>query len=106
MHETEAWKRYGVAALTLLVAIALVVLYPPFRERGAFVLCLGAVAVSAWYGGFGPAVSTALASALFAAIYVLPPQGVLGLLSVEDALRLALFLFVGGAIASLYEAKR
>lgn len=98
--------RYGTAALSLGVAIGLILLYPPFQERGAFVLFLGAITISAWVGGIGPALLAAGIATLYCAIYILPPEGVLGRLSPEDAARLAVFVLVASAIASLHESRR
>jgi len=68
-------------------------------------LLLTAVSVTAWCGGFWPAmVATALA-AVGAAIFIFPPLGRLDIFSVEDMVRLGMFIAVALIISSMYEAR-
>ena len=65
MATPSALKRYGVAAVAVLVAAAITFALWPVLEARSFLLLLGAVAAGAWYGGSGPGL---LAAGLSAAV--------------------------------------
>src|SRR5579884_2905971 len=48
-------QAYGVAVLASLCALGVALLLPQAADAAAPVLFLGAVAVTGWYGGLGPA---------------------------------------------------
>ena len=68
----EIWS-YGVAVLSVSLALA-IAQWPPLRlETAPVSLFLGAIMITAWYGGIGPGlVATALSSLAFD-YYFLPP---------------------------------
>jgi PAS domain S-box-containing protein len=89
--------RYPVAAVLSIAAMAVAVTFLPAVGRSIFAVFYIAVAVSAWYGGLGPAVlATGLGSV---AILLLPAfaPGSQGFVP-EDGLNLALFLTVATLI--------
>ena len=65
--------RYGVAVLVVCLAAGLTRLLAPVAEGIPFLFFFVAVMVSAWYGGFRPALVTILLGALWSAYFVLPP---------------------------------
>ncbi len=85
------WQRYGVALAAVAVATGLAVLLVDPHEQTAFLLFVAAVAVSAWYGGVGPALlATALGAALADYLFE-DPQFTLSITSPLDLLRLLVF---------------
>jgi len=91
----------GLVALSVLV----IVLYPPFLQRGAFVLFLCAVAISSWYGGARAAIVATILTSMVAAYILFEPYGTLRVTEFEDVVRLVLFIIVASAISTLYEAR-
>lgn len=103
MHQVlHKYMPYVVACASVGVAMLLILIVPAFVDRGAFILCLAAVSVTAWYGGWGPATVATLLSALGMAWFVLPPHDSIRINSGLDLLRLALFLLVAILISTLY----
>ena len=47
--------RYGFAALASLVAFVTMLVFVPLIDEPLYAILVGAVAVTVWYGGFGPA---------------------------------------------------
>jgi PAS domain S-box-containing protein len=69
------WARYVVALLAVAAATALRLLLDPYLgERYPLATILLAVLFSAWYGGFGPALTAAIAGAWAAWYFLLPDQ--------------------------------
>jgi len=67
-------QRYGLAVLSVAVALGAALLLQHFQFRDAAVpLLLFAGAVSSWYGGQGPAVLTVLLSLMGFAYFFVPP---------------------------------
>jgi len=90
-----------VAALAAQEAMAL---YKPLRQHGAFALYLGAVAITAWRSGFGPALVTTALSVLVASWQFLPPQRSFRVDSVDDVVRVLIFILIATLISSLHAA--
>ena len=93
-------------ALTLIVtAIALVATLILRRDGPApsFLFFVPAVAISAWYGGPGPAILATIASLLLIDLNFLAPGGSLRIDRVE-ALEIIAFIIVAGTIISTMEA--
>jgi K+-sensing histidine kinase KdpD len=65
--------RYGVAILVVGLAAGLTHLLQPVAAETPFLFFFAAVMLSAWYGGFGPALVTSLLGAVWSAYFVLPP---------------------------------
>ncbi len=49
--------RYGFAVISVVFAALVTYWVPWLRHREVFILPVGAVAISAWYGGSGPALT-------------------------------------------------
>jgi len=98
-------RRYTVAIGAVAMAVLLVWFYPPFKERGAFVLLLGAVSLATWYGGLWPGIVAIGLAAVTAAYYILPPADSVYITNLEDLIRLGLFLMIALLIGSLHEAR-
>ena len=92
---------YGLAGLTSLVALGLSFALDPVVEHSPATLFLGAVMLSAWYGGFGPGL-LATVSAAAAITYVFEaPTFQFGLETVSTAIDLLIFLLVAFLISAL-----
>jgi PAS domain-containing protein len=92
---TRRWlTRYGVAALTIVPAMAFMALVPgvPRWPGTAALVCLFAVLLSAWYGGFGPGLLT---TALVATLTLTPD------FPLWKQVRLLVFIAEGALISSL-----
>jgi PAS domain S-box-containing protein len=66
--------RYGVMLLSISLAFALTTLLPQLRERESFLVFIGAVAVSAWFGGRGPGVWACALSAIITNYFIYEPR--------------------------------
>jgi signal transduction histidine kinase/PAS domain-containing protein len=81
LHELpEASRRnpfvaYGIAAATTLAAFALTLLFEAFLGRTIFLLFWPAVVITAWLGGFKPALVTSAGAVLLVDYFVVPPPG-------------------------------
>src|SRR5881628_1585020 len=85
--------RYGVAASSVFAALSLTRLLS-LEDRAPFPLLLGAILLSAWYGGTPPAL-LATALALMGSVYfILPPTEAFRVASAEDMLTLGTFVLV------------
>ena len=71
-----------------------------------FLVPVAAVALSAWAGGLGPALTTALLSGLLTTFFVLDPVRRLDLANPADAVRLSVFLLVAVLVGWLAESLR
>ena len=103
--------RYGVAILSVLVALLLKLLFDPLiREESPFLLFHGAVMVSAWFGGLRSGLLATALSTLASDFFFLPPIYSLGVEEVGQRLRLGLFVvegsFIGGLTAAMQHARR
>jgi PAS domain S-box-containing protein len=68
--------RYGVAALVVGAAVLVKLLLDPLTAQDTpFLLILGAIMVSAWYGGLGPGLLATGLSALATDYFFLGPKG-------------------------------
>lgn len=68
--------RYGVAALVVVAAVLVKLLLDPLTVQDTpFLLILGAIMVSAWYGGLGPGLLATGLSALATDYFFLAPKG-------------------------------
>lgn len=97
---------YVVAVAASGLALVMSWLLGPFIDPSDFPLFLGAVMLSAWYGGFGPGfVATAL-GALAGSDFFLSPQAGLPGLGLHNFVRLGVFVFEALVITSLSTALR
>ena len=96
--------QYGVAALSVALAVALKLLLDPLiTDQSPFLLLAAAVMVGAWFGGLGPGLLATALGALAANYFFLPPDGSFTPLGVAF-LPLALFAVQGVLISYLTEA--
>ncbi len=95
-----AYVRYGAAVLVTALALLLTVLLSRFRPSAETPAFLLAVAVSAWFGGVGPAITATLLSALCLDVYVFPERMHLSLRA-QDFIGLGWFFASSAVIASL-----
>jgi PAS domain-containing protein len=93
---------YGVAILLAFTAGELTLLIPLVAERTPFLFFFPAVMLSAWYGGFRPALLTIFLAVLWSAYFLLP-QGhpVTGGVS-SNLLQLSLFVAVALFLSVLH----
>jgi diguanylate cyclase (GGDEF)-like protein len=94
----DPW-RYPLAVLLSALALLLTILLWPLMENSIFFLFVGAVAISAVYGGLGPGLVATLLSALASAFFL--PLGYSLLISLEGALLLSVFVLVGLTVSWL-----
>ena len=105
--EHRRWtRRYGVAALAVLLAIGLRWLLNPWAGANyPLVLAFAAVGVSVWYGGVGPAIFASVASYLLANYLFIAPAYSLSWQSL-DMIGLGTYLFSCGVITFFANATR
>ena len=104
----RSWRRlpedtrgYFVAAATTVLAAAVGILLRPYLERSIFILFAAPIALTAWYGGRGPALGATFLG-LVAADLVFLKQGSLYLPSESrDVVAIGVYLFVGLTIVHL-----
>jgi PAS domain S-box-containing protein len=104
-------KRYSAATAYVALATALrLLLNPLIGDQFPFATLFFAVAASAWYGGFGPAVAAALLGAAASALFFLPPLASLAVSDPVHQVGLLLYMAVSGAMAllggSMHDARR
>lgn len=98
----KAWKGYVVALL--VTTVALMVRWPMWSLLGdsvPFITFFAAITLSGWYGGLGPGLLTTVLSGLLTNWFFIVPYGSLDIADPADAVRLALFLTIGGIISWL-----
>jgi PAS domain S-box-containing protein len=93
-------RRYGFAVLASAAALAASLLLWPLIKPNNYMLFLGAVAVSAWYGGLGPALSCIVLADVSNAYFFLPAAYSLSV-TISTFMRLFTFSFVALLISSL-----
>ena len=55
-------QRYGLAVVSVSLALLFTISLPPLAERGTYMLFLVAVVIGALFGGWGPALLSILLS--------------------------------------------
>lgn len=97
--------RYGLAVLTVSLAVLLTSIIASLYTRTPFALFFIAIMVSTLYGGRGAGLLATALSAIATAYFILPP--VLSVaIGIEEAFMLAVFIFVALVISSLTERSR
>src|SRR5215212_7483009 len=100
---TSPFLRYGVAVLVAGVAVGIKLLLDPvILQDVPFLLLLGAVMVSAWYGGLGPGLLTMVLAGAATYYLLLRPQD----LFASGAIPLLVFFVEGTLVCLLTEALR
>jgi PAS domain S-box-containing protein len=95
-----AWIRYGAAALLVVLATVLTVAFQSWLAPTPLAPFFAAVAIAAWFGGFGPAVAAIVLSVPAIAVWALPPYGIFG--NPADVFaRLLTFVVVAVVISAL-----
>ena len=101
------WQRYGVAIwLSLFALLLTLLLQQPFQQnpQSPFLLFFGAVIVSAYYGGLGPALLTTAVSVLAGNYFLARPYSLI--LDVDSPLRLGVFALIALVISLLTNARK
>src|SRR5437879_5691161 len=94
----RVWAAYIVAVLTVALATVLrLALDPVLAEHHPFTLYFAAVAITAWYGGFGPGTAAIVLSYFAADWFFITPRFELNWPreNLDEFLALLLFLFSG-----------
>jgi PAS domain S-box-containing protein len=100
-------RRYGVALLAVLLALALrKAVDPILGERAPFFSFFLAMIFSAWYGGFGPAMFSLLLGTAFASYYFQTPRHSLYIEGVDAQLIVVLQFIVGTATALMSNSQQ
>lgn len=105
LNQTQYLRRYGIAIASVLIALLLIVAVDPFLQltQASFLLFVGAVAISALYGGCNPGIVATLLSAGFANYFFLEPRYSWSL-TLASGLRLVIFILEGVLISVLVGA--
>ena len=103
---STALRGYGIAVLAVAAAAGLgPFLTPVLGERAGLVTFFAAVLITAWSGGFGPAITAVLLSVLVATVLPLMAGGSMAggsaAVGLVDGAGLAAFLVLGGGCALL-----
>jgi PAS domain S-box-containing protein len=96
--------RYGVAVLSVALAIVLMMGLGPLAPRMPFAFFFAAVMLSSWFGGFGPGLLTTLLGAIASAFFFVPPRYSFRI-GLEGSLQLGVFLIVALFINLLAAAR-
>ena len=108
MNESRSsWMTYGVAVVSVAVALALSVLLEPFLgDARPYLAVLGAVVVSVWHGGWRPAAFAAIIGYLGTAYLFIMPRQKAGVPAGDFAEELAAYMVSCGVVISLGELWR
>ena len=96
----SALFRYGVMLFSICVAFAATGLLPQLLERESFLVFIGAVAVSTWFGGRGPGVLACIVSTLITNYFIYEPRFTFSF-SVNDLVSHSVFVSVAVIIISI-----
>jgi len=100
-------KRYMVAVLTMVAALALRSIFQPILGGSLHLISISAATVfAAWYCGLWPAVLSTVLGVLAANTLFVPPFRPLGPLTEKDIVGELLFLVFCGAIIAIGEGGR
>lgn len=99
-----ALQRYGTAMLATGCALALTLALRGYLGPTPVMLFFGAVAVSAWYGGWGPGLLAAIASSLAVEYFFVEPLHSFIPVAAGSAVRLIAFLGVSTATNALTQS--
>jgi signal transduction histidine kinase len=103
--EERIWQLcYGLAVVTVTLALILTLLLLPVLHKTPAVLFFAAVMISSWYGGFGAGILATILSVFSIDYFVLPPRFALSYAE-TDFLLLGVFVLVASLISWL-NAKR
>ncbi|MBD1933362.1 MULTISPECIES: hybrid sensor histidine kinase/response regulator [Cyanophyceae] len=94
-------RRYGVAVISTGMALQLTLLLKPLIAPTILPLFYAAVTVSAWYGGMKPGLLATILSTLVINYFFVAPVYSLAIASLNDILRLGVFVLVTLLISTL-----
>src|SRR5512140_1605579 len=105
-----AWSRsrlwgYGLAVVSLLIALGLTVLFRPATQRIPFIFFYAALTVSAGYGGLGPGLLSTVLAVLAVDYFFFPPLHTFGFVP-DDLLPLGLFVVTAIFVSSFQSQRR
>jgi PAS domain S-box-containing protein len=104
--EPSRLRRYVVAVIIAGIAVLVRWLVDPLLgDSHPFPISLLGVIGAAWYGGFGPAMTTVILTAIGGIVLFLPPRNAFNLQSPSDQIGLGVYLFCGVAAALIGEAQ-
>lgn len=102
-------KRAAPYATSVVLIIALVALrwlvLPDWSLAHPYLMFVPAIAIAAWYGGFGPGLLATILGAFVLSYLWLPPLYSLRIRDIQDASSLLVFVAAGFAISLLAEAR-
>lgn len=102
----EETRGYVVAVVAVVLAAVIGLMLRQFLERSIFILFAAPIALTAWYGGRGPALAATLAG-LIAAVFVFVGNSSFVLpRNPQDLVAMIVYLFVGLSIVQLSTALR
>ncbi|GAC1514615.1 MAG: hypothetical protein NVS1B4_02680 [Gemmatimonadaceae bacterium] len=93
--------RYAAAVAAVAGALALMLMLRPYMMRATYVLFVGAVVVSVWFGGRGPGIVATLLAALAVDFFFFQPTNTLSVPSTADAVGLLGFGLLAALITQL-----
>ena len=91
--------RYGLAALICIPTLWFASEYASVTGTGLFLFALCAVLLSAWYGGLGAGLTTAVVYTMGADFFLLPPYHAFGVGDWTTFFQLSAFVFLGCVIS-------
>jgi signal transduction histidine kinase len=100
----SALGRYGLAVVLSLVALGVTLLLAPYIQSTRFIVFFAALALSAWYGGLGPGLLTAVFAVAAIDYYLIPPLASFRPQDPAGLVPLAAFVFVAALISSLSQS--
>src|SRR5262245_10478572 len=103
LRSFSSWQAYGLAVLITAAALAASVLLKPFIQRTPAVILVPAILLSAWFGGIGPGILSAVFSALGVGLFLFPPSPLLlsdPVASVFDLVAFALIVLLMSTTAA------
>ena len=99
--------RYGCAALSIALATCIrLLLDPVLGNQFPYATFFFAVLLTAWYGGFGPALAAVIFGALSSAYFLIPPRGTFAVEGWDQQAGMVLYLTTSLGIALLGGAMR
>jgi len=104
-HQASFFLRYGCAVVSVVLAIGARLLLDPILDKHfLFATVLGAVFVTAYYGGFRPALVAVVLGAFAISFFLLPTRWSFVLTELDDQVGMVLYVAMGLGIALLAES--
>jgi PAS domain S-box-containing protein len=102
----EQLLHYGVASLSVALALRTTLLLNPYLTPMPAALFFAAVMVSAWYGGLGPGLLATVLSSLAVNYFFFEPLHSLNITNLNLIVPLIVFILTAGLISWLNESRR